>query len=52
MVSAALPPAVFVACSPSCHAGTGNTALTPPPPAPPCAPSFQTDSLVIALPDT
>src|ERR1700683_3460690 len=31
-----------------CHAGSEKWVLKPPPPAPPCAPSFHTVSLVIA----
>src|ERR1700728_3836736 len=51
MASALLPPDVNVSCKPFCHAGNGKTLLTPPPPAPPCAPSFQTDSAVIVVPE-
>ena len=49
MVSPSAPPAVSAACSPFCHAGKAKTLLTPPPPAPPCAPSFHTLSAEIAL---
>src|ERR1700749_2196556 len=44
LVSAAFPPEVRVALSPFCQTGTANTALTPPPPAPPWSPSFHTTS--------
>src|ERR1700722_13481920 len=47
LVSGFGPPEVIVTCKLSCHAGGGKTVLPPPPLAPPCAPSFQTVSLVI-----
>src|SRR5450755_706435 len=40
-------PWLSVVLIPCCHVGRTKIALTPPPPAPPLAPSFQTTSLVI-----
>src|SRR5579859_19389 len=51
MARAVADPAVVVALRPAWKLGVAKTALTPPPPAPPFAPSFQTDSAEIAPPD-
>ena len=43
MLSALLAPFAPVVFKPDCHVGSAKKLLTPPPPAPPSEPSFQTD---------
>src|SRR5262249_54602290 len=51
LLNACFAPPLVVLCSPSCQDGTAKKLLTPPPPAPPFAPSFHTTSLTILVPE-